>query len=29
MVKNGKSPLEVCGVSLKSKDWIKNAVTFY
>jgi len=27
--KNGKSPLEVCGVVLKSKDWLKNAVTFY
>lgn len=27
--KNGKSPLEVCGVVLKSKDWLKNALTFY
>ncbi len=28
-LKNGKSPLEVCGVVLKNKDWLKNAVTFY
>lgn len=28
-IKNGKSPLEVCGVVLKSNDWLKNAVTFY
>lgn len=28
-IKNGKSPLEVCGVVLKSKDWLKNALTFY
>jgi len=28
-LKNGKSPLEVCGVTLKSKDWLKNAVAFY
>jgi transposase-like protein len=28
-IKNGKSPLEVCGVVLKSKDWLKNAVSFY
>jgi transposase-like protein len=27
--KNGKSPLEVCGVVLKNRDWLKNAVTFY
>jgi transposase-like protein len=26
--KNGKSPLEVCGVKLKTKDWLKNAVSF-
>lgn len=25
--KNGKSPLEVCNVVLKNKDWIKNART--
>lgn len=24
--KNGKSPLEVCGVVLKSKDWLKNSI---
>jgi len=28
-IKNGKSPLEVCGVILKSKDWLKNSVSFY
>lgn len=28
-IKNGKSPLEACGVVLKSKDWLKNAVAFY
>lgn len=28
-IKNGKSPLEVCGVVIKNRDWIKNAVTFY
>lgn len=28
-IKNGKSPLEVCGVVLKNKDWLKNAVAFY
>lgn len=28
-VKNGKSPLEVCGVVLQNKDWLKNAITFY
>lgn len=27
--KNGKSPLEVCGVILQNKDWLKNAVCFY
>jgi transposase-like protein len=27
--KNGKSPLEVCGVVLNNKDWLKNAVCFY
>jgi hypothetical protein len=26
--KNGKSPLEVCGVKLRTKDWLKNAVSF-
>jgi transposase-like protein len=26
--KNGKSPLEVCGVVLKNKDWLYNAITF-
>ncbi len=26
--KNGKSPLEVCGVVLKSKDWLYNAIAF-
>lgn len=25
-IKNGKSPLEICNVVLKSKDWIKNAL---
>ncbi len=28
-IKNGKSPIEVCGVKLKTKDWLKNAVSFY
>lgn len=28
-IKNGKTPLEICGVVLKSKDWLKNAVAFY
>lgn len=27
--KNGKSPLEVCGVTLKTKDWLKNSIYFY
>jgi len=26
--KNGKSPLEVCGVVLKNKDWLYNAIAF-
>ncbi len=26
--KNGKSPLEVCGVVLLNKDWLYNAITF-
>ncbi len=26
--KNGKSPLEVCGVVLKNKDWLSNAIAF-
>ena len=26
---NGKTPLEIYGVMLKSKDWLKNALTFY
>ncbi|MEW6195043.1 MAG: hypothetical protein AB1521_07805 [Bacteroidota bacterium] len=28
-IKNGKSPLEVCGVVLQNKDWLKNAIAFY
>lgn len=27
--KNGKSPLEVCGVVIKNKDWLKNSIAFY
>lgn len=27
-LKNGKSPLELCGVVLKSKDWLINSLTF-
>lgn len=27
-IKNGKSPLEVCGVVLQNKDWLKNAIAF-
>lgn len=26
--KNGKSPMEVCGVVLKNKDWLINAIAF-
>jgi transposase-like protein len=26
--KNGKSPLEVCGVVLKNRDWLYNAISF-
>jgi hypothetical protein len=26
--KNGKSPLEVCGVVLNNKDWLYNAISF-
>jgi len=26
--KNGKSPLEVCGVVLKNRDWLYNAIAF-
>jgi len=26
--KNGKSPLEVCGVVLQNKDWLYNAINF-
>lgn len=26
--KNGKSPLEVCGVVLQNKDWLYNAIAF-
>lgn len=28
-IKNGKTPLEVCGIKLKNKDWLENAVSFY
>lgn len=28
-LKNGKSPLEVCGGMLKSKDWLKNSIYSY
>jgi len=27
-IKNGKSPLEVCGVEIKTKDWLKNSLYF-
>ena len=28
-VKNGRSPIEIYAVKLKTKDWLKNAVCFY
>jgi len=27
--RNGKSPLEICGVVLREKDWLKNSLNVY